>query len=64
MATKKKLKKFRVHTSWECSGWVIVEAETQEEAENSQEGDDVPLPENGDYVGGSCQVDREFTEKL
>lgn len=23
--------------------------------------DDLPLPDNGDYVDGSCQVNREFT---
>lgn len=64
MATKTKKsekKMFKVFRSWEMSGWNVVEAESQEDAENSVDTDDTPLPENGDYVGGSCQVNREFT---
>lgn len=60
--TKKPVKKhFKVFVSWEMSGHHVVEAETQEDAENQIDSDETPLPENGDYVGGSCRVDREFT---
>lgn len=67
MATKTKKTKtstkkhFKVFVSWEMSGSHVVEAETQEDAENMIDKDETPLPENGDYVGGSCQVNREFT---
>ena len=63
MATKSKksvLKTFKVFRSWEMSGWDTVVAKTQEDAENSVDTDDSPLPD-GDYVSGSCQVVREFT---
>ena len=61
--TKKPVKKmFKVFRSWEMSGWNNVEAKSQQEAEDIIENDDDPtLPDNGDYVDGSCQVNREFT---
>ncbi len=54
-------KMYRVFVSYEMAGFHTVEAESQEDAENQIDRDDISLPENGDYVGGSCQVDREFT---
>lgn len=60
MATKK----YRVWRTWECSGWDEVEAESRDEAEDKMDLDETPLPENGDYVGGSCEVDRNITEEF
>ncbi len=60
--TKKPIKKmFKVLRTWEMSGWNEVEATSQEEAENLMDSDDQPLPEDSDYVGDSCRVDREVT---
>lgn len=54
-------KKYKIPVFWQMMGEIEVEAENYEEAMMLAESE--PLPE-GDYVGGSFEVNRECVEAL
>jgi len=56
------MKKFVVPVSWTVSSYVVVEAETADEAaEQAEEG---KLPRDGEYVQGSFEADFECVQEL
>ena len=56
------MKKFVVPVSWTVSAYVVIEAETADEAaELAEEGS---LPRDGEYVRGSFEADFECVELL
>ena len=61
---KGKLKKFKVPVSWQMYGHVTVEADTLQHAAEIAESDmGIGLPDNGEYVEGSWEVDYQFDTK-
>lgn len=56
--------KFTLHCSWAMSATVEVDAETREEAYRIAV-DEMPLPDNGEYVDNSFEVltDVEFDDE-
>ena len=57
------MKIWTIPVSWEMMGTVEVEADTLEEAIGLAECDDIPLPDNGEYVSSSWRsdcVDEDF----
>ena len=55
--------KFKVAVEWTMYGTVEVDADNVEDAIDNVENDpDMPLPDDGEYVDGSFQINREMTE--
>jgi hypothetical protein len=58
-----KNKKFKIPVSWQMYGHVTVEADTPQHAAEIAESDmGIGLPDNGEYVEGSWEVDWEIVE--
>ena len=56
------MKKFVVPVTWTVSSYVVIEAETADEAaEQAEEGN---LPRDGEYVMGSFEADFECVEEV
>lgn len=49
---------YKIPVSWECYGYVNIEANNLEEAINKAWKDNIPLPE-GEYVDDSWRVDED-----
>lgn len=54
---------YKIPVSWECYGYVTIEANNLEEAINKAWGDDIPLPE-GNYIDGSWKVDEDIALEM
>lgn len=52
-----KLKTYRIPLVWQMYGHVIIEAKTQQEAMDRALSPYFPLPDDGEYVDGSCEID-------
>ena len=55
-------KKYKVPCSWQMYGFVEVEAEDWSDAIWQAECDHQPLPEDGEYVMSSFEVDHDIIE--
>jgi hypothetical protein len=56
-------KSFKVPVSWQMYGYVTVEADTLQHAAEIAESDmGIGLPDNGEYVEGSWEVDWAIVE--
>ena len=56
-------KKFKIPVSWQMYGHVTVEADTAQHAAEIAESDmGIGLPDNGEYVEASWEVDWETVE--
>ena len=53
------MKTYKIGVVWQMYGTVEVEANNLEEAIHILHSTDVPLPENGEYIEGSFEVDVE-----
>lgn len=51
------LKTYRIPLVWQMYGHVIIEAKTQQEAIERALSPYFPLPDDGEYVDGSCEID-------
>ena len=57
------MKKYKIPVSWQMYGYVTVEAETAQYAAEIAESDmGIGLPDNGEYVEASWEVDWETVE--
>lgn len=56
------MKTYRVPVFYEMYGWMEVEAESKQEAE-TKVMDELPLPDNAEYVDGSFNIDHEAWEE-
>ena len=56
------MKEYKIPCSWEMYGYMMVEAESLEEAVRKAE-EDLPLPK-GKYVDGSFVIDEQMLEEL
>lgn len=54
---------YKIPVSWQCYGYVKIEANNLEEAINKAWEDDIPLPE-GEYVDASWEVDEEIAYEV
>ena len=52
-------KTYKIGVVWQMYGTVEVEANNLEQAIHILHSTDVPLPENGEYIEGSFEVDVE-----
>ena len=52
-------KTYKIGVVWQMYGTVEVEANNLEEAIHILHSTDVPLPDNGEYIEGSFEVDVE-----
>ena len=52
-------KTYKIGVVWQMYGTVEVEANNLEEAIHILHSTDVPLPENGEYIEGSFEIDSE-----
>ena len=52
-------KTYKIGVVWQMYGTVEVEANNLEEAIHILHSTDVPLPDNGEYIDGSFEVDVE-----
>ena len=58
-----KMKKFKIPVAWQMYGHVIVESDTLEHAAKTVETDmAIGLPDNGEYIEGSWEVDWDIVE--
>ena len=55
-------KKYKIPCSWQMYGFVEVEAEDWSDAVWQAESDHQPLPEDGEYVMSSFEVDHDMFE--
>ena len=53
------MKTYKIGVVWQQYGYVEVEANNLEEAIHIVQSTDVPLPDNGEYIEGSFEVDVE-----
>ena len=53
------MKTYNIGVVWQMYGTVEVEANNLEEAIHILHSTDVPLPENGEYIEGSFEIDSE-----
>ena len=53
------MKTYKIGVVWQMYGTVEVEANNLEEAIHILHSTDVPLPDNGEYIEGSFEVDVE-----
>ena len=53
------MKTYKIGVVWQMYGTVEVEANNLEQAIHILHSTDVPLPENGEYIEGSFEVDVE-----
>ena len=53
------MKTYKIGLIWQMYGYVEVEANSLAEAIHIVHSTDVPLPENGEYIEGSFEVDVE-----
>ena len=53
------MKTYNIGVVWQMYGTVEVEANNLEEAIHILHSTDVPLPDNGEYIEGSFEVDVE-----
>lgn len=53
---------FKIPVSWEVSADIEIEADTLEQAIKLAEDDDIPLPQDWDYVDASWTVNKEMAE--
>lgn len=53
------MKTYKIGVVWQMYGTVEVEANNLEEAIHIVHSTDVPLPDNGEYIEGSFEVDVE-----
>jgi len=57
--------KFKVAVTWEMYGNVIIQADDIDEAIHIAKVDpNIPLPEQGEYIDDSWQVDEEITREI
>tara|TARA_R110002020_G_scaffold49875_4_gene141605 strand:+ start:1545 stop:1733 length:189 start_codon:yes stop_codon:yes gene_type:complete len=56
------MKKFVVPVSWTVSSYVVVEADTADEA--AEQAETFDLPHDGEYLQGSFEVDFESIEEV
>lgn len=61
IASEEELKTYRVPVVWQVMGYVEVQAKSPAEAKRiaAEDKDDCPLPDNGDYLEDSFEVDME-----
>lgn len=52
-------KRFKIPVVWQMYGHVFVEAETLDEAFDIALSDRVGLPDNGEYISASFEIDYE-----
>ena len=52
-------KTYKIGVVWQMYGTVEVEANNLEEAIHILHSTDVPLPDNGEYIEGSFEIDSE-----
>ena len=52
-------KTYKIGVVWQMYGTVEVEANNLEEAIHILHSTDVPLPDNGEYIDGSFEIDSE-----
>lgn len=57
-----KKKKFRIMCYWTMGGSYCVDADSMDEAVEIASETTLPLPDNGSYVDGSFEIDRELSE--
>ena len=53
------MKTYKIGVVWQMYGTVEIEANNLEQAIHILHSTDVPLPENGEYIEGSFEVDVE-----
>ena len=53
------MKIYKIGVVWQMYGTVEVEANNLEEAIHILHSTDVPLPDNGEYIDGSFEIDSE-----
>jgi hypothetical protein len=53
------MKTYKINVVWQMYGSVEVEANSLEEAVKEVDDDGVSLPDNGEYIDGSFEVDVE-----
>ena len=53
---------YRVPCTWQMYGYVNVEASNWDDAIEGAEGDEIPIPQDGDYVIASFEVDYDAIE--
>ena len=53
------MKTYKIGVVWQMYGTVEVEANNLEEAIHILHSTDVPLPDNGEYIDGSFEIDSE-----
>jgi len=59
------MRKFKLAVAYQMCGIIVVEAEDLEDAIAIAETDmDIGLPDNGEYIDGSWEVDRDVSEEL
>lgn len=57
------MKRYKIPVSWQMYGYVTVEADTAQHAAEIAESDmGIGLPDNGEYVEASWEVDWETVE--
>ena len=56
------MKTYKIGLIWQMYGYVEVEANSLAEAIHIVHSTDVPLPENGEYIEGSFEVDYSAVE--
>lgn len=54
---------YKIPVSWQCYGYVRIEANNLEEAINKAWSYDIPLPK-GEYVDASWEVDEEAAYEM
>ena len=53
------MKTYKIGVVWQMYGTVEVEANNLEQAIHILHSTDVPLPDNGEYIDGSFEIDSE-----